>query len=189
MSRNIKNIKFYGKDESNFSTTRFISAETFVKLEWNNKTIQTNLIGSYNYTNIAAAICIGEFFNIPEEKIINSLELYTPSNNRSEIVKGKNTIILDAYNANPSSMKAALENFIQMNATDKFFILGDMKELGQDSEKEHQAIIELLEKNNLKGILVGPCFKLSHTNYKTFETREESKPYINELNLNENLKL
>jgi len=142
--------------------------------------IQSNLIGLYNFHNIAAAICIGDYFKVSKENIKKAIESYTPTNNRSQLIeKGSNKIILDAYNANPSSMMAALENFIQSNGDHKTVFLGDMFELGPDAEKEHQNIITYIE-NNYDGIsyLIGDNFfktKSSSPQIQKFKTFDELK--------------
>jgi UDP-N-acetylmuramoyl-tripeptide--D-alanyl-D-alanine ligase len=129
-----------------------------------------------------AAACIGHYFNVTEQQIKNGLEKYVPSNNRSQVMQTKNNLVLlDAYNANPSSMNAAIENFAQMDQPQKLVILGDMLELGEESEKEHKQIIELLkQKNILKAILVGPHFiKAANSPYTTlFNTSEEALNYL-----------
>jgi UDP-N-acetylmuramoyl-tripeptide--D-alanyl-D-alanine ligase len=123
-------------------------------------TVKTSLIGNYNFENALAAAAVGRYFGIETEKIISALENYTPSNNRSQLmVKGTNTIIMDAYNANPSSMMASLSNFLQMDESAKVVILGDMLELGDDSLAEHQKIIDIVSgRKNLTLFLVGKNF-------------------------------
>ena len=107
--------------------------------------INTQLIGSYNTENVLAAVTIGNFFGVSESQIIAGLEKYTPKNNRSQLtVTENNRLVVDAYNANPTSMKAAIENFAIMEIPDKLLILGDMLELGNQSAEEHQSIINLL---------------------------------------------
>ncbi|MFC4263484.1 UDP-N-acetylmuramoyl-tripeptide--D-alanyl-D-alanine ligase [Ferruginibacter yonginensis] len=150
MSAGIKNIVTYGTQ--NGRITGFVKNDAhFVEVSINhNETLQsihTQLAGGYNIANILSAVCIGKLFNVPDEKIKNALEHYTPSNSRSQIIiKDTNTIILDAYNANPSSMKAAIENFAHMEGNKKVVIIGGMMELGEDSVAEHTAIIKLLQK-------------------------------------------
>lgn len=121
--------------------------------------IQTQLFGNYNLHNILAAVAVGTYFNVNTEQIKNGIENYIPSNNRSQIFKTKkNTLILDAYNANPSSMMAALENFKVAKGIKKFFILGDMLELGTESMNEHEKIITWTKQHDLNGIFVGDQF-------------------------------
>ena len=109
--------------------------------------IQTQLTGSYNFYNAMAAVAVGESFSVPMENIAHALSAYIPDNSRSQIIqKGEHTIILDAYNANPSSMKLAIENIAKMNAENKVLLLGNMAELGEMSVSEHQEIVDLIEK-------------------------------------------
>lgn len=119
-----------------------VSANPFVEVSFDGITIASNLIGLYNASNISAAIAIGKYFDISTEKIKQAIEGYTPDNNRSQILhKGGNEIILDAYNANPSSMAVAIENFLQLDKPNKVAILGDMFELGPESAAEHKALV------------------------------------------------
>ncbi|HBF88456.1 MAG TPA: UDP-N-acetylmuramoyl-tripeptide--D-alanyl-D-alanine ligase [Bacteroidales bacterium] len=165
-----KNIVKYGNNpDYDVSCTKF-SAEPFLEVEWKTANIptqlsKTNLIGIYNYENVLAAITIGLHFNVSINDINQALESYTPSNNRSQIKKTKNnTLILDAYNANPTSMKASLDNLFQISHGNKTVIIGDMLELGNVSEQEHQQIIKQLEKYDFnKVILVGPIFQKVNT--------------------------
>lgn len=123
-----------------------IEANPFVKIKVFNTDINSNLIGLYNANNINAAITIGHHFGVKMDSIKNAIESYTPQNNRSQLlVKNTNKIILDAYNANPSSVMVALENFLQLENDNKIVILGDMYELGQESLNEHKAIVDFLE--------------------------------------------
>jgi UDP-N-acetylmuramoyl-tripeptide--D-alanyl-D-alanine ligase len=120
----------------------------------------THLIGDYNAPNALAAVCIGQYFNVPDEVIAGALSGYTPSNNRSQFSDtGRNHLVLDAYNANPSSMKVALENFAAMHTSrPKLALLGGMKELGDASRTEHETIVSLVNKLGLEAIYVGPEF-------------------------------
>ena len=170
-------------DEGQDCTIRLLDASNEVLLSYQNTTIQSHLIGHYNYTNIAASIAIGEFFNVTAQNIKVAIENFIPTNNRSQLIeKGTNSIILDAYNANPSSMMAALENFIQSQGNQKTVFLGDMFELGPDAEIEHQNIVSYLE-NNYKGTcyLVGENFNKTTVNFSTiykFKTFEELKTFL-----------
>jgi UDP-N-acetylmuramoyl-tripeptide--D-alanyl-D-alanine ligase len=146
------------------------------------------MIGKYNFYNFLAAICIGNYFGVESSQISNAITEYSPTNNRSQIQKtSKNTLILDAYNANPTSMKSALESFALVEHTDKFVILGDMFELGIESFKEHEKIAELITKLSLNAICIGKhfCAVLTNPNtkIKSFETKEEASIYIQDLNL------
>ncbi len=167
-------------------TIKHIGSNPFVSIEFNGETLQTNLMGGYNFDNLSAAITIGEYFNISSDNIKKAIETYTPTNNRSQLIKTKNntTIILDAYNANPSSMKAALDNFSLINSKDKMVILGDMFELGSDSLQEHQNIIDYCSKLRLiDSIFVGGLFYQAKTNSLKIKTFEELKEHIAALNL------
>jgi UDP-N-acetylmuramoyl-tripeptide--D-alanyl-D-alanine ligase len=122
--------------------------------------LQTRLLGRYNFDNVMAAVAIGKFFRLPAEKIRQAIESYVPSANRSQVlVRGSNTFILDAYNANPSSMDAALESFLSLPAAGKVIVLGDMAELGAASESEHAAVVKKLKAAGAKNVwLVGKEF-------------------------------
>lgn len=136
--------------------------------------LKSKLIGDYNFENLLAAACVGKYFEVDPLLIQKALEEYTPSNNRSQLIKGENnTIIMDAYNANPTSMMMALTNFVGINNDNKCLILGDMLELGEVSDAEHQKIVDFIEANNFSEILlVGPQFE------KTL-TRQEKKKFNN----------
>ncbi len=122
-----------------------IEANPFVTVRYLEYIIQTHLIGLYNANNVNAALAIGKYFGVDIDDINEALESYVPENNRSQLIsKGTNNIILDAYNANPSSMTVAIENFLQLEKTNKVMILGDMFELGSESQQEHKAIVDLL---------------------------------------------
>ncbi|GAA0891615.1 UDP-N-acetylmuramoyl-tripeptide--D-alanyl-D-alanine ligase [Fulvivirga kasyanovii] len=141
MAKRFPNPLFYPQ-KGDYYHCEFIDASPFVELKAENEeVIKTSIIGKYNFENIAVALCIGKFFNVTEKRANQAIADYVPQNNRSQIVKkGSNTIILDAYNANPSSMASALENLAQMNADHKVAILGDMKELGPESVAEHEKL-------------------------------------------------
>ncbi|MFT5762073.1 MAG: UDP-N-acetylmuramoyl-tripeptide--D-alanyl-D-alanine ligase [Polaribacter sp.] len=163
------------------NSIKFIDANPFVTIEFENQTIQTSLIGSFNFSNISAAITIGQHFKISTENIKKALENYKPTNNRSQIIKTKNnnTIILDAYNANPTSMKAALESFSTNKSEEKIVILGDMFELGKESNKEHQFISDYCKKLHLKNtLLVGELFYQTTTDFAKFKTFELLQKYL-----------
>jgi UDP-N-acetylmuramoyl-tripeptide--D-alanyl-D-alanine ligase len=178
-SLGIKTVSF----DINSDFIELLEANPFVKIRFNEIEIKSNLIGSYNVNNIAAAITIGMFFKVPEEDIKNAIENYIPSNNRSQLMKiGTNTIFMDAYNANPSSMKVALENFYQVAGTSKIVVLGDMFELGETSIAEHQAIADLIADLNFKQVyLIGNHFSLvktknafQYTDFKQFKNKFDS---------------
>ncbi len=157
----------------------------FVKLDFNNIEVQSHLIGAYNATNIAAAITIGNYFEVSNNQIKKAIESYIPTNNRSQLLeKNSNKIILDAYNANPSSMKAAIENFTKLDAVDKLMILGDMFELGKESIEEHKNMVEFIEKEyNSRVFFVGKDFCSSqkkNEKLQFFENFDTLKTYLSE---------
>ncbi|WP_304035833.1 UDP-N-acetylmuramoyl-tripeptide--D-alanyl-D-alanine ligase [Mesonia mobilis] len=159
----------------------FLKADPFVKINTEDTQINSQLIGTYNAKNIAVAICIGKFFKIPVKAIKEAIESYQPTNNRSQIInQNSNQIILDAYNANPTSMKAALENLEAIPAKNKIAILGDMFEVGNTSAEEHQIIIDLLEKLEFSNMMVcGKNFYQTSTQeVLKFENFEDLKNYI-----------
>ena len=160
MSIGIKNIKTYGTHDA--ETVGIASSHNnFVSVTLSNNThINTQLIGDYNLPNILAAVSVGKFFNIDINAIKNAIEHYTPTNSRSQLIsKNSNHIILDAYNANPSSMQLAIENFAKIHADKKILILGAMAEMGDESIAEHQNIINQIKQNNWhKVVLVGKEF-------------------------------
>ena len=123
--------------------------------------ISTQLVGDYNLPNVLVAVTVGSYFGVPEEKIKTSIENYAPSNSRSQLINwNNNQIILDAYNANPSSMKLAIENFAHLHADNKFLLLGGMAELGKESIKEHQSIVDLIKQYKWNDVaLVGGDFQ------------------------------
>ena len=132
--------------------------------------MHTRLIGEYNFPNALAAVTIGHFFGVEAEKIDKALNEYEPRNNRSQLKKtADNTLIIDAYNANPTSMLAAIGNFRNMQAEKKMLILGDMRELGKDSAEEHQRIVDYLEEYGFEDvILVGELFAATRHTYITY---------------------
>lgn len=139
--------------------------------------IHTKLIGSYNAENVLAAVAIGDFFGVAAEIIKKGLENYTPQNNRSQLtVTDRNKLVVDAYNANPTSMRAALLNFGEMDVEHKVVILGDMLELGDQSDEEHQNIVQLIGQFAFeKVILVGPQFKKTQHNFESYENIADLK--------------
>ncbi|TDI68823.1 MAG: UDP-N-acetylmuramoyl-tripeptide--D-alanyl-D-alanine ligase [Bacteroidetes bacterium] len=153
LTKTMKRVTF-GNDEQDYYISLKDASNT-VSVIFDGLEIQSQLIGIYNFHNIAAAIAIGAYYEVPPAKIKTAIENYVPSMNRSQIVKqGGHKIILDAYNANPTSMMAALENFKQAEGENKLMILGDMFELGTESEKEHQDITTFLEKDPFGNVLL-----------------------------------
>jgi len=175
-----KSVYTFGKNSSQSPQLVLKSSQPFVILEYNGKTIQTHLTGKYNFDNISIAIAIGEYFKITPENIKLAIESYIPNNNRSQIInRGSNTIIMDAYNANPTSMMVALENFKQSEEPNKVLFLGDMFELGQNAPVEHQNIVNYIEKHLVANVnLIGRNFygtKVEKPNITKFETFDELK--------------
>jgi len=145
-----------------FYRARLISADPLVRIMADNgDEVQTQLIGGYNFENIVCALCVGKYFGVDARDANDAVALYTPGNMRSQVMeKGTNRIILDAYNANPSSMQAAIENIARMKAENKVLILGDMYELEDEADKEHQAIGRLIKECGLSNVyLCGSLFK------------------------------
>jgi len=156
-----------------------VDLDPFLKIKYNDTLFSTQLIGAYNYPNLLSALTIGEYFSVSSNNIIKALQNYTPNNNRSQIIESKNnSIILDAYNANPTSMKAALESFHKNSAKSKVAILGDMFELGEYAVKEHQNIVDLTSKLGIKTIFVGAYFYNTSAKLK-FKNREDVMEYLN----------
>ena len=161
-----KGIKkhLYGTDSKNISG-ELTGLSPFVEMYWKcdsfkSDTIVTKMIGKYNFYNFLSAITFGVIFNVPFKDISQAITDYSPENNRSQVKKTNfNTIILDCYNANPTSVKVALESFDMSSISNKFFILGEMKELGNESYLEHKNIIKIAEKLELTGYTVGNEFK------------------------------
>jgi len=150
--------------------------------------VSTKLIGSYNAENVLAAVAIGEYFGLGKKDIKQGLEKYIPQNNRSQLtVTNRNKLVVDAYNANPTSMQAAILNFAQMDVEHKTLILGDMLELGEQSAKEHQNVVEILQQNKLEAVLlVGKEFRCSINSFNTFENVNELIIYLAENPINGN---
>jgi UDP-N-acetylmuramoyl-tripeptide--D-alanyl-D-alanine ligase len=148
--------------------------------------IKTQLPGEYNLPNVLAAVAVGKYFKVPDEKIKMAIESYTPSNSRSQLIKkGSTTIILDAYNANPSSMKLAIENFAKMKNGNKILMLGAMAELGEQSLNEHRSLINLIKHYDWKEVvLVGGDFMKIHHPFQQFENSEKAKQWFHKQDLN-----
>lgn len=159
---------------------------SFDSINYGRVVVYTNLIGEYNFANIMTAIVIGQYFKVPDLKIKEGLENYVPENNRSQlIVRDTNTIILDAYNANPTSMEKAIENLHLMKAEKKLAILGDMFELGDSSLEEHQAIVNTCIANHIDfAVFVGPDFNKTTLpdNYVKFTDTIQAREWLNKQN-------
>ena len=146
---------------------------------------ETKLAGSYNLFNIASALCVGQFFGVNTRDMHDAICEYTPENNRSQIKKtANNVLILDAYNANPTSLEYALFSLSKQDNERKYFVIGDMRELGKQGPDEHQRIIELAQNLGLKGITVGSIFySLQHNPFSHFRDNVEAKDYLEKQNL------
>lgn len=195
MTEGLADIYYYGQSDNPDILIRgeVISCAPFLKFRWREQdneagytgdwfTVQTHLIGAYNLDNMLAAITIGYVNNIPFEQINHALENYVPTNNRSQLTETeKNHLIVDAYNANPTSMKAAIDNFRLMEVSPKMAILGMMGELGEVSQEEHQKIISLLEEAHFDEVwLVGAEFQKANSPFRTFANVDEVKTAIAE---------
>jgi len=174
----------FGNDSNADVKIEFIEAQPNVKVRFNNLIINSHLIGEYNFTNIAVAIAIANYFKVDDKGIKEAIESYMPSNNRSQVIQtASHKIIMDAYNANPTSMRAALLNFEKLNDKIKVAILGDMFELGHEAEKEHQNIVDLASTQLLdKIILIGANFyktKIVSPKVQVFESFDDFKNNFN----------
>ena len=175
ISKNIKSIT-YGKNGDIIGEE--VTSSVYTEVLFNKIKINSNLIGSYQFYNIMLAIAVAQHFSIKEKNIIKSLESYYPKNNRSQVVQREsNLIILDAYNANPSSMNEMINSFYKIKKEGKVCILGDMGELGIFSKDEHEEIIKLNKKLNLKTFYIGSEFK-KLTKKNSFIDFQEFKNYL-----------
>ena len=183
LSRGIKHIHSYGTVDAEITGVADKN-NTFLEVLLTNsaslKNIVTHLVGAYNFPNVLAAVAVGKYFNVPEDKIKAALENYTPSNSRSQLIEqNSNSIILDAYNANPSSMKAAIENFATTGTGNKILLLGAMAELGEESLAEHEAIVQLISKFKWKAVaLVGGDFSKLNTPYRYFDSSVDTGQWL-----------
>jgi UDP-N-acetylmuramoyl-tripeptide--D-alanyl-D-alanine ligase len=179
MSKGIATVVKYGTHDADVTGT-VANSSGFLEVEINKGaamgTIKTKLVGAYNLPNVLLGVALGKHFNVPDLKIKEALEDYTPSNSRSQLIKkGTNDIILDAYNANPSSMKAAIENFSKMEGGPKVLMLGGMMELGSQSIEEHQQLIDLIKKYEWeKVVLVGGDFSRTNHDFLSFRDSTEA---------------
>lgn len=183
MSKGISGIIKYGTKSDAHVIGKVLKNDPLLEVEitqgFDQKYIKTQLVGEYNLPNVLAAVTVGKFFNVPESNIKSAIENYTPSNSRSQLVKkGSNQVILDAYNANPSSMNLAIENFSRIPG-DKVLVLGSMAELGKESEAEHTSLIEQIKKHNWKAVvLVGNEFAKVKHSFNQFANSEEAGAWL-----------
>lgn len=168
----------YGNGDDAFASGQVVSCDPFLVFNWKQQgklhTVETHMIGSYNLDNVLAAVAVGRFFKIPAEHISRAIAAYEPTNNRSQFKKtDNNELIIDAYNANPSSMKVALDNFITMPVQPKAIILGDMRELGPTSNELHAEVVEQIKKGQFdKVFLCGEHFSKVGKEFSPFATTE-----------------
>ena len=186
----VNHYSFGVEDDTNCAVT-LVNASPFVLSKFNSNNIKSQLIGDYNFNNISAAIAIGHYFKVGDVDIKAAIESYIPENNRSQIInKESNTIILDAYNANPTSMAAALDNFDKLEGKNKTVILGDMFELGQDAKYEHKNIAEHTILMNIDNVfLVGENFfgtNIESSNLQLFRTFEDLQKILAVQNITNN---
>ena len=179
-----------GKDCTTSETVSMKFTTRYGEKDWNKlPLINTQIVGSYNFINCLTAACVGNYFKVEDNLIKEALENYLPNMNRSQLVKtSRNTVLLDAYNANPNSMAVAIENFANYRSDKKLVLLGDMFELGEYSHAEHQKIVNLLEEKKLQNVvLVGEeFFKLDTKQFQKFKTTLECLNYLKNLNVSEN---
>lgn len=168
----------YGNGDDAFASGQVVSCDPFLVFNWKQQgklhTVETHMIGSYNLDNVLAVVAVGRFFKIPAERISRAIAAYEPTNNRSQFKKtDNNELIIDAYNANPSSMKVALDNFITMPVQPKAIILGDMRELGPTSDELHAEVVEQIKKGQFdKVFLCGEHFSKVGKEFSPFATTE-----------------
>ena len=183
MSAGIKNIFWYGTQQGNV-VGHADKQDAFLKVIFTEGVsftgLKTQLVGAYNLPNVLCAVAVGKHFGVPEEKIKEAIERYAPSNSRSQLVMmGSNTVILDAYNANPSSMKVAVENFAAMPGNNKVLFLGGMAELGNDSVQEHQQLVKLIDQYPFKQVvLVGNYFNNIPHKYIHLPNAEAAREWL-----------
>lgn len=184
MSKGISGIIKYGTGAEAHVIGRVLKNDPLLEVEMlqgmDEKHIATNLVGEYNLPNILAAVTIGKYFKVPEQLIRTAIVKYTPSNSRSQLIKnGSNQVILDAYNANPSSMKLAIENFSKLPSTSKVLVLGAMAELGDHSKEEHEKIIQQIGQSHWKAVVLvgGDFLKVDHP-YIEFENAQEAGTWL-----------
>jgi UDP-N-acetylmuramoyl-tripeptide--D-alanyl-D-alanine ligase len=182
LSNGINKVLFYGVSGKDLHG-KIIKSDPLIEVNIGGlkpMDIKTNLVGAYNFSNVLAAVCLARYFNVDDDKIQMAIENYCPSNSRSQLIKQEsNTIILDAYNANPGSMKAAIENFAAMKGNKKILLLGSMMELGAESKKEHEAIISLIDKYNWEDVvLVGNNFRELNHKYINYDNALQVKKWL-----------
>lgn len=190
-------VVYYGTEATDTISGKLVKTDPLIEISWSDKAASyetsVNLTGSYNFENILAAICIGAFFDVTPEQINKGLSGYFPNNNRSQIAKTENnTVICDFYNANPSSMTAALNNISLLSASQKAVIIGDMFELGDESAEQHDLIAKQAEQLNVKTLVfIGKYFYALKDKYKGnfFSTPSEAHEFLKTNPIKDNLVL
>lgn len=181
LSKSINKVT-YGTSNDADIQGKLLSANPYLSVEWNGKKIDTQLVGDYNFENVMAAICIGTYFNVATNDIVEALSSYRPTNNRSQVIEtARNRVVMDAYNANPTSMSHSIKNFRNICKSDNLLILGDMRELGNESEQEHKNILELIKELRFENVyLVGEEFQrvAKNSKFSTFINVEELAQYL-----------
>ena len=178
----IKRISFSDQNNADYQIELIENKQEYLAVKYQNLDIQSHLTGNYNFSNISCAIAIGSYFGIDSDLIKQGIENYYPSNNRSQIIEKENyKIVMDAYNANPSSMEASLNNFAKFEGS-KTIVIGDMFELGEESKTEHQRILELAESLHFNQIyILGLHFKetnATNTNVVKFDNRQSFEEFL-----------
>lgn len=183
----LNKVVYYGTEKEDTVSGKLKYSDPLIEFEWatagGNYEAKANLTGTYNFENILAAICIGHFFQLTAVQINTGLANYYPNNNRSQLTKTENnTVICDFYNANPSSMSAALHNLNALNATQKIAIIGDMFELGAEAPEQHEQIVKLATSYALETLFIGNNFYAFKQNYpgNYFNTPIEAAQYLKE---------
>lgn len=183
LASNINKVT-YGTENDVDVQGKMLSANPYLSVEWNGNKIDTQLVGDYNFENVMAAICVGTYFKVSANDIAEALSSYCPTNNRSQVIEtAKNRVVMDAYNANPTSMSHAIKNFRNICKDDNLLILGDMRELGEESEQEHKNILQLLKELRFKKVyLVGSEFsKCSKSSvFSSYDNVEELAQYLHQ---------
>lgn len=198
LSENIEKI-YYGENQNFDTHGKLIENTEFVEFKWsiknknldNSLLVKTHLFGHYNFINVLCAVCIGNHFNVADDLINSAISEYVPEMNRSQLKKTKsNVLILDAYNANPTSMMLAVKNFMNQSFKNKHIILGDMFELGQYSKQEHQIVLdELIKYDTLNCTLIGTCFyefKNKYLGFSFYSNILEAQEFFNSNPITEN---
>ena len=194
---NLNKVIFYGTAKENFISGELMDTDPLIELKWENNTetfnVKVNLTGTYNFENVLTAICIGNFFGVAPEAINSGLANYFPNNNRSQLTKGKyNMVICDFYNANPSSMNAALINLKALSGSHKTIIIGDMFELGDEAAEHHQNMVSLANEFNFEAqIFIGENFFALKNQFKGnfFKTLNEANIFLTENTIKDSLVL